>query len=253
MSRRLVAGLVAVVLALLGAFMLTRYVSTADQRAMQDLEPVSVIEVVQPVPAGTAAEDLQEQVTVAQIPASAVAQGALTTLDEVKGQVTTTDLQPGEQLLASRFTDPETFADSQAVQVPEDLQQVSVLLEPRRVLGGYLEPGDSVGVFISMGEESEQRTRMIVNHALVARVQNGITLPQEQAAPGATEEAADGQVDPQAAPPPLEGVMVTLAIELDDAEELVFAAEYGNIWLSIQPAEAEDGGDRTVGTDEVLP
>jgi pilus assembly protein CpaB len=233
-SRRLVAVLLALVLAVVGAGILYIYVSGADQRAMQDLEPVTVLQVVQPVPEGTPAEGLADLVVPTEVPAKAVAEGALSSLDEVGGQVTTTDLQPGEQLLAARFADPETFAASRPLDVPEDMQQVSVLLEPRRVLGGYLEPGSTVGVFMSMTEPAE--TRMILNKALVTRVQGGVALPQAQAA----------------APPPAEGVMVTLAVELDGAEDLVFGSEHGTIWLSTQPDEAEEGGTRIVDREQVL-
>lgn len=250
MSRRLVAVLLALVLAVVGAGILYIYVSGADQRAMQDLEPVTVIQVVQPVPEGTPVEGLADLVVPTEVPAKAVAAGALSSLDEVDGQVTTTDLQPGEQLLATRFADPETFADSRPPDVPENMQQVSVLLEPRRVLGGYLEPGSTVGVFMSMTDPAE--TRMILNKALVTRVQGGVALPQPQAEVASDDEPAPEGADPAAAPPPAEGVMVTLVVELDGAEDLVFGSEHGTIWLSVQPDEAKEGGKRIVDREQVL-
>jgi pilus assembly protein CpaB len=248
-TRRLVAVVVALALAVVGALVVLSYVAGADRRAMEGLEPTSVLEVVEPVPAGTPAEELGERVATTDLPASAVAEGAVADVEEISGQVSTVELRPGEQVLAARFSDPETFEATQEVEVPEDAHLVSVLLDPSRVLGGFLEPGDTVAVFGSMIDPPE--TRLVVNRVLVTRVQGGVALPAEQAPPAEGEPAPEGPA-PEAAAPPSTGIMVTLALEVGQAEEVVFVSEHGSVWLSIQPEEADEGGERIVDREAVF-
>lgn len=240
MNRRVIAAVLAIVLAAVGGVLLVSYVSGAEQRAMAGLDPVSVLVVAEPITEGTPAEELGELVTTEVIPATAVGPGAVSGLDELAGQVAITDLQPGEQLLASRFTDPESLATDAEVEVPEDMHQLSVLLDSQRVLGGNLTPGTTVGVFISLNEDPQTHLRL--HKVLVTKVQGGLTPP--------VPEPEDGQ-GPAAAPLPEGSVMVTLALSPADAETVVFAAEYENIWLSLEGAEVPESGTRIVTRENV--
>ncbi|MBA2696314.1 MAG: hypothetical protein H0U62_10890 [Actinobacteria bacterium] len=258
MSRRLIAVVLALVVAVVGALVIVSYVGGADRRALSDLEPVTVLEVVNTVPVGTSAEEIGDSVATEQVPASAAVPGALTSLDDVAGQVAAVDLQPGEQLLSARFVDPQDLEGAGPVEVPEDFQQISVLLEPARVLGGYLTPGETVGVYMSMTDPPQ--TRQILDKVLVARVQGGIALPETVTAPQdaeAPEDAAAAEdpeaVDPQAQTPPAEGLMVTLAMSSADTELVVFGQEHGTLWLSLDPDEAPDSDTTTTERETIYP
>ena len=48
----------------------------------------------------------------------------MSSLATVSGQVATTDLQPGEQVLASRFADPASLEDADQTKIPTGMQQV---------------------------------------------------------------------------------------------------------------------------------
>ncbi|MDD9205591.1 RcpC/CpaB family pilus assembly protein [Georgenia sp. 10Sc9-8] len=243
MSRRLLAAVVAVLLAGLGAVLVFNYVSGAEQRALAGMDPVEVLVVAEPIARGTPGEDLGDLVTIEALPATAVGPGAVSDLGEMAGQVAVTDLHPGEQLLASRFTDPESFAAEAAVEIPEGLHQVSVLLDSQRVLGGNLLPGATVGVFISLTGD-EPQTHLALHKVLVTKVQGGITAP-----PATPEEGAEEP--PAAAPMPEGSVMVTFALSPADAEKVVYAAEYESIWLSIENAEVPETGTRIVTRENV--
>ena len=45
--------------------------------------------------------------------------------------------------------------------------------------------------------------------------------------------------------------MVTLAVSSHDAETLLYGAEHGTLWLSLQPADAVVTGTRVVTRDNV--
>ena len=235
--RRLIAAIAAMLLAGVGAVLLLSYVGRADLRAMAGMETVKVLVVEKRVPEGTPAEKLNGFVTVKTLPVKAVASGTLSNLDPIRGRVATTDLQPGEQLLAGRFVDPALLADPNEVKIPKGMQQVSIALESQRVLGGELTPGASVGVFISLAKEDERpaQTNLVLNKVLVSKVQRAATSAQQRE--GGAPDSAGLQ----------EGtLMVTLAMTAPNAEKIIFGAEHGKIWLSLEPANAALGGTRVV-------
>ncbi|MFJ6133062.1 RcpC/CpaB family pilus assembly protein [Janibacter terrae] len=244
MSRRLVAAVAALVLALVGTFVIVAYVSGADERAMSDMAPVEVLVVTTPVPEGTPVDQLTDLVAPKEVPASAVSPGALTSLDEVSGRVVQTGLQPGEQLLAHRFVEPEVLAVASDVKVPAGKHQVTVQLERTRVLGGQLLAGQEVGVFVSTNGAVKEKntTHLTVDGVLVTRVEGGVGAPAE----GAAEPSTPPADQPADQAPPAESVTVTLALDAADAEKVVFAAEYEQIWLSLQGAKAGSKGTSVV-------
>jgi pilus assembly protein CpaB len=145
---RLLGGIAALVLAVIGTVLLVVYVQGADNRAAQGLDPVNVLVVKEQVPAGTKAEDLNNYVELAAIPQSAVPEGALEGLGDQTGKVTSVALEPGEQLLTSRLVDPRELVPG-TVPVPDGMEEVTLLLSPERLLGGRIEAGDTVTVYTS--------------------------------------------------------------------------------------------------------
>jgi pilus assembly protein CpaB len=235
MKRRLLAALAAIVLAGAGAVLLVGYVGHADQRAMAGMQSVNVLVVTAPVPEGTTAVALAKLVTTKALPAIAVAHGALSSLDPIGGKVATADLQPGEQLLASRFADPAALTSSGGIQIPKGFQQVSVSLEPQRALGGELTPGATVGIFLSMPKDDPYpaQTHLVLHKVLVTKVVGGSVAP-----------ASAGNKAPAASPGT--AVMVTLALDSHNAENVVYGAEHGTLWLSSEPTDALLSGTRVV-------
>jgi pilus assembly protein CpaB len=235
MKRRIIAAVAAVLLAGVGAVLLLGYVGNADRRALAGLKSEDVLVVTKPVPEGTTAEALAKLVSLKPLPATAVAEGALTSLSAISGQVATTELQPGEQVLASRFADPATLAGADDVHVPPGLQQLAVSLDPQRVIGGQLTAGSTVGIFVSLPKDGDSpaQTHLVQHKVLVTKVGGGTASP----APEGGNAAATGA---DAA------LMVTLAVSSHDAETLVFGAEHGTLWLSLEPADVVVSGTRVV-------
>lgn len=245
MKRRVIAAIMAILLAAVGGVVLLTYVGAADKRAMAGMETVNVLVVSKLIPEGTPAEKLGELVATKTLPAKAVASGALSDLKQISGRITTTALQPGEQIFASRFIDPKSLEKSDELKIPKGMSQVSILLDSQRVLGGYLTAGSTVGLYISLPEKDPVpgQTRLVLNKVLVSRVQGGLTAapaPQKEGEPPATQ-----------APLAQGSVMVTLVLTARDAEKVVFAAENGTIWLSMEPADADLSGTRVVTRENV--
>ena len=243
MKSRLVTGSAAVVLALVGAMLVFAYASKADDRALADLTPVEILVVKSAVPAGTPADRLGEYLTVKSLPAAAIAGSALRDLEGSEGKVLSADLVPGEQLVAERLVAPEDANTAGSIDVPKGLQEVSVQLEPQRVVGGLIAPGDHVGVFISFEagglKDSPGETTQLVFHKTLVTAMQG--------APQAMTE--DGEADVQALP---EGSMlVTFAVDERTAQRIVFGAEFGRLWLSKEPEDAKESKPEVVQRSEV--
>jgi pilus assembly protein CpaB len=233
---RIIAGVVAVLLATIGTVLLVSYVAGADQRALAGTKTVDVLVVNKTIPAGTTAKALADFVGRQAVPAKVMAKDAVTSLGEVGDQVTTVELVPGEQLVRSRFVDPATIKGEGAITVPKGMQEISVQLEPQRIVGGQLQPGDTVGIFMSLKPtlSSEPVTHLTLHKVLVTGIQGLAETPAK----------ADATASPTTAPVPPGSVIVTLARTGADAEKIVFAQEFGSIWLSKEPSTASESGTR---------
>lgn len=242
MKSRVLASVVAVVLAVAGSILLIAYTNGAEQRALAGVQTADVLIVSTAVPAGTPAEVVLQSATKQAVPAKALAADAVSDPATVRGLVSTVDLVPGEQLLSSRFRDPATMQDPGTITVPAGMQEVSILLEPQRSVGGRLQAGDTVGVFISLGagitKPPAELTHLTLHKVLVTGVQ-GTAAPAEDSTPGASPEA------------PSKDVMVTLALSAADAEKVVYGQEFGTIWLSDEPSTAGQEGTRELTREGV--
>ncbi|MEC5199152.1 pilus assembly protein CpaB [Arthrobacter sp. PL16] len=253
MKTRLIGGLVALVLAVIGTALLVLYVGAADSRAQEGLAPTQVLVVSERVPAGTSTEDLPTFLTTQSLVKSAVAPRALTTLDGQENKITAVDLLPGEQLLTERLVAPEDFAPG-TVPVPDGLEEVTILLAPERMLGGRITAGDDVGVYISgeLTEEAPDFERLpdeikgFKQHTNLS-LQNVLVTAVQQAAPQ-TEDSADAEGIAM----PSGSAFVTLALNDFDSGRVIFGAEFGSIWFTKESDSSEEADPPVITIPEVL-
>ena len=244
MNRRILAAVLALGLAIVGTVVLVSYVRGADARALEGLKSTPVLVVTAPVPEGTPASGLATSVRLEQVPAKVAATGSVSDLADLGDRVSTVALQPGEQLLASRFADKTALQPPGVAEVPPGAQEVSVLLEPQRAVGGRLSAGDEIGVYLSIEAEDGATTDSILHGVLVTQVQGAPAPAQPPAAEDGTQTVASGTAAPS------NSLMITMALPARDVERVVFAMEYGTVWLSLEPegADLTDKGQVTLGT-----
>ncbi|MGO4250566.1 Flp pilus assembly protein CpaB [Paenarthrobacter sp. RAF54_2] len=241
MKSRLIGGIAALVLAVIGTIMLATYVSNADRRAQASLDPVDVVVVEKPVPAGTSVQELSSFVQIRSVPSTAKADGALAALDKASGQVTAVALEPGEQLLGSRLINPSERITPGAVPVPDGMQEVTVLLPPESVVGGTLRAGDLVGLFVTQTDPNNAQqasTQLVFDKVLVTAVQ------QAPAANGTGQEGTS--------PVPSGSSFVTLARNSTDAAKVILSARVGNIWLTKQTASTPESPKTPISTSGIF-
>jgi pilus assembly protein CpaB len=218
MTTRIIAVVLAAVLAVVGAVLLISYVRGADDRAFDGAQLTQVLIVKNEIPAGTSGSELGTTVDLKSVPIAYVAEGAITDVSALKGLVAAVSLEPGEQVLASRFVDPEKFgADGGTAAVPKGLQQITLSLDAQRVVGGTLVAGDLVGVYGSLQTDNldSARTQLVESKVLVTSVVH------------------DGSGDP-ATTQASGAILVSLAVSADQAQRIIYQLEFGTVYLSLQ-------------------
>ncbi len=271
MSRRIIGIIAALLLALLGTVVLVAYVSNAEERALAGEELVEVYVITAPIPSGTAAEDLEELVSVEEVPAKVRADGAVESLPSLAGLVAAVDLIPGEQLVSTRFVERnEVSTRGVGIDVPEDLVEITVAVHPQRAVGGLVQPGQTVAVFASFeGIESEELSIVTIDGeqvavpGVIANALDGgrpaetdtllrkilVTAVQEGSSGGGFGSDDDANRLDTA---PADDVFVTLAVTPFDAERLVFAMEFGRIWVAIEQETVPETIDPPQDRDSVF-
>ncbi|MGD9798075.1 MAG: Flp pilus assembly protein CpaB [Acidimicrobiia bacterium] len=237
MTRKPVALLAAVVLALVGTILLVTYVRAAEDRAVAGEELVPVLVLTSDVKAGTPAADLADHVKTEKVPAKVKAEGAVTSVESLIGKIAAVDLVHGEQVVSTRFA---TVAESGRAAAPDGLLEVTVPLEPHRALGGQLQPGEKVAVVITIDDDGSGKaaTRLVLHKIVVTAVQV------------AEDDVVSDGDDAKSAP--TGNLLVTLAVDGPSVEKIVFAAEQGHLWLAAEPDDASTEGSQTQTRDSVL-
>ena len=219
MRNKLIGIVASVAMALIGTGLLVFYVRGSNDTSSSNEGSVQVLVVSTPIPKGSKAEELAGKVRLEAVPTNVAAAGALTSMVSLDGQVTLVDLGPGDQLVASRFGPPAVTA---APGVPPGLLQVTLPIDTVRAVGGQLRAGDLVGVVASFDDPGT--SRMILQKVKVTgvRTAEGVTVKSEAQANAPTSSL----------------LHVTLALDAAQVERVVFAAEYGRLWLSAEPENA---------------
>ena len=262
MRKRVVGFVSATVLAVLGVVLLVNYVRGAEDRALEGEEVVDVLVVADHIGAGTEADTIADNIRTEQVPQKVRVDDAVTDLDELEGLVASVDLLAGEQLTRSRFVVATALTgfETSGISPEEGQLEVTIELEPQRILGGDLsadgetrvaviasfdsftvdvpelpdgsEPIIELDGQLFAGGNSPDSTAIILHKVLVTNVQAG-------------EFPDDAQVDQDGrAEAPDANWMVTLSLSTPDVERLVFAQEHGRIWLAKEGEDVLEEGSR---------
>ncbi|WP_426996558.1 Flp pilus assembly protein CpaB [Pseudarthrobacter sp. N5] len=249
MKTRLLGGIVALVLAIVGALLLVSYIQGTEARAQKDLQPVEVLVVQAQIPAGSNLEKIRSSVKLTSMPTTSVPNGALKNLDGIEGKVAAVELLPGEPLLGARLADPNSLAAPGSVPVPAGMQEISVQLEAQRVVGGRISAGDTVGVVVLFGSGANkdapaiESAQQVFHKVLVTSVQRSLAKAQSS---GTADPAAQANTEL-----PTGQLLVTFARNEADSAKIAFAAQFGTLWLTKEPASAEEGAPVTIKKSEM--
>jgi pilus assembly protein CpaB len=219
-GRRLALLLAAVLVAALGTTLVFAYVKKADDRAIADQRPVTVLIAKATIAAGTRVIDAANSGAFQskELPQSAVAPGALSSTEPIKDQVALGTIFPGQQLLSGMFG--ATAATTASIAIPPGQIAASFSFgDPQRV-AGFVQPGSEIVVFLTSSlDNSVSSTRVLLPKVTVIAV--GPTT--------ITPPANPAQANPEALP----RAMLTLALTQAQAQKLIFAQGNGTLYLGL--------------------
>jgi pilus assembly protein CpaB len=261
MKRGVLAAFVAVVLALVGCAAVLLYAHGADKRALAGQKAVRVLVARKDIPAGTTGQAIRdgryaEEVT---MPAAAVPPDALAAIDDsLLTLAVTADEQPRQLLLRGAFGAPAP--NRGGLKIPDGMLAVSVAMRVPAQVAGYVQPGAAVAVFdtfnvaegkgpapvpagdgMASNHGYDQATRLLLPKVQVLAV--GPRSPDKASG----SSGSGGGLTGGSAPADGQSVLVTVAVDQDQAQRLVLAAQTGSLYLALL-------GDRTdpragTGTD----
>ncbi len=166
MNRRSVLLLLATLVALIGTALVVVYVRSADNRAQEQFDTVEVLRATQTIEAGESIEAATSAGKIASqaVPKNQVLEGAMQSVDALKGDVAVTTIFAGEQIIPAKFGGA---AQGQTLAIPEGMQAISVELTDSARVSGFVSPGSEVAIYhiepmldvTQQGERHHQRPR----------------------------------------------------------------------------------------------
>lgn len=259
MKTRLLGGIAALLVAIIGTVLLVSYVQNADKRALAGTETETIYVVQKPIPAGATADKVVSSVVQKEVPKTAVADNTITDLGTLGSKVTSVALVPGEQLLASRLVDQDAYLGPARIQVPSGLQEITLKLPIERVAGGKINAGDTVGIFLSLesaagtdGQAGSGKTQLSFHKVLVTAAQfsNGSAAQtQSTASTSGTSQVSSTSSSKEQSD---DTYLITIARDSADAERIVFASEFGKVYLSKEPSDATESGSSFVDSSRLF-
>jgi pilus assembly protein CpaB len=236
-NTRVIAIVLAVILAGIAAFALFSYIRGVETRTQEEYEPVDAFVATELISAGTSAEAAVAAglIEPRAIPQASLPANAIGSLAQIEGTVATVDILPGEVIVAERFG--ATTAGPRGLRpIPQDTEAVSIEVGVVQGVAGFISPGDQVSVIAQLVIPEEQE----VGEEEAAPAEGGpvvqYLLQDVEVLAVGRRVIAEGEDQVQ----PTEQVLMTLALDPEDAERLVFAYNNGSLHFTLLPPESDD-------------
>jgi pilus assembly protein CpaB len=230
-----IAVALALLLAIVATVAIFMYVRGIEERAFEDAELVEVFVAQGPIEVGTSASEAGDAGLIARdtAPRGNVPVGAITDLGQIEGLVALERILTGEIVLRERWGSVEDAAV--AFEIPEGFEAIAVEVGIPPGVAGYIRAGDRVSLIATVAapgatvtdpdgtvteEQGELRSQYLLQSIEVLAVGQRRAEVGEDAAPGGS-------------------VLMTVALEPEDAERLVFAIENASLYFTLLPEDAE--------------
>jgi pilus assembly protein CpaB len=239
-----IAIVVALLLALGATVAIFLYVQGVEERAFEDAELVEVLVAQGPIEAGTTGEGAAEAGLIGRdsAPRANVPPGAVTSVDQIEDLIAIDPILTGEIILRERWgTSAEV---SVALDIPEGFEAVAVEVGVPPGVAGYVAAGTQVSLLATIETPgSEQPSPGVTDddEAAPAEEEPPSVEVRTQYLLQGIEVLAVGQRQVQAEEQEgtVASVLMTLAVQPEDAERLVFALENGSLYFTLLPEDAE--------------
>ncbi|HEV8648496.1 MAG TPA: Flp pilus assembly protein CpaB [Actinomycetes bacterium] len=223
MQNRLLAIVVAIVLAIVAAMALVIYANSADRRAINEQAPVQVWVAAQEIKQGESLDAAfrAAKFRPADYPRRLVAKDAVRSLNQLSGRVAAVDIMQGELLLESRWVNQEEIEGQNLLTIKAGHQAVSIQVDATRQVSGLVSVNNRVNVYVTISQADGVKSKLLLPNLKVLAV--GTTTIQQGTGTGQQANR--------------NGNLSTLTLEVRDRDvpRVVFAAENGRIYLTLVP------------------
>ena len=205
------------VAAILAAALLFAYLRAYRSSVRSGTAPVTVLVAKNLIPKGTAGNLIaqKELYQVTTLPKDQVLNGALADPAALRGQVTTSDVYPGQQLTVGDFG--TVNSGSLPAQLSAAQRAVSIPLDSAHGLIGQLHNGDRVDVYVGFGNSNNTTAKPVLKLLLA----NVMVLSAPSSTSGGFTASSTANV--------------ILRVPTSKAAEFAFASDNGKIWLVLRP------------------
>jgi pilus assembly protein CpaB len=247
MTRRILAITVAVVLAALGTAGGLFLVLSADARAQSRIgDAITVAIATKRIPVGTTGEKIlaDSMVRFEKMPKALVPKDTISVIDGERSRlVVTSNIAPGQMLLAANFDTPSKVTSG--LPVPDGMMAVTVETGAPEQVAGYVQAGSQVAIFLTYNvvEKNGTKTNIERTRVLLPRVEVlalGTYQSAQSRSPSATTSSARTG-----------SLMITVAASQADAERLIEGLSHGTLYLGLLTDSVEvkpgTGVDNTDG------
>ncbi|HEV2922873.1 MAG TPA: Flp pilus assembly protein CpaB [Solirubrobacteraceae bacterium] len=225
-----IAALSTLVAAAILVFALQRYRQSVESSS----KPATVLVAKRLIQKGTsgAAVGVGQYFRTARIPDKQVATGALANTAALHGEVAARDIYPGQQLTAADFVSGGLFYS----RLPRNLRAVSVPVDTSHGMIGNVQTGDRVDVYVSFKKEEQKPAflRLVAPYVVVL-----------DAGRAPTGGGLGGSLATQTA-------NVVLEVNIHQAAELAFSADFGKVWLVLSPAHGTSPSKEVIDELSIL-
>ena len=242
LTRRAIAFLVALVLAIVAAVAIYSYIRGIEEDVQAEAGLVVGYVATQQIEPGTLMDVAIEQGAVEQreIPRNLLADNAVTDLSQTRGRVVQELILPGDQLILDRFAAPGEGL--QVLTVPPGHQATSIELGVPPGVAGFVQEGDHISVIGYLDVPIEGSSVVVTDpetgqEQLIRQLE-----PRAQYLVQDIEVLAVGRrvvTDPNTPEGqeavPESTILLTLAVTPAEAEKLTFAVLDGDLRLTLLP------------------
>lgn len=220
MKTRITLIIAAIILAVVATGATLAYLQSLKTEVVRGNETVRVLVAQKSVSPGTTIEEMlnQDLISFAQVPRRFMVSGAITDTRGLDQQVLTIALAKGEQVTDQKVR-PAGGAGL-SFRVPKGMVAATIAVDEATGVAGEISAGDRVSIVatFSPGPGGADATHVLLSNIQVLNANSG-AQKSGLGSSGATQKKT-----------------VTLAVSPADSEKLVFAAEKGHIWMTLEPA-----------------
>ncbi|QXC61366.1 Flp pilus assembly protein CpaB [Aquihabitans sp. G128] len=168
------------------------------------------------------------------VPESQVEPGALSATTGLAGQILTTNVADGDQVVATDVR--AALLRTGSITIPKGKQAIAVTVDFTAGAAGYAGPGDHVNLYVNIppntqGAPKSPYAKLLLSDVTVLDVSNELTPFRAQTATTDSTPAA-GRASTSS-------LTVLLALDAQQAEQVVFASSQNELWFTLLPKGQE--------------